>query len=105
VRCRPQSTWWEGRRPVRDAEVTGSNPARLTFALFRGPVIVHTCRGMSPFPAYCSFDWRVPADRLPGCGDDRRFRCLSTRWIRCPVVSSVRRADAGDEDRLPLGSQ
>jgi hypothetical protein len=21
VRCRPQSTWWEGRRPVRDAEV------------------------------------------------------------------------------------
>jgi hypothetical protein len=32
VRCRPQSTWWEGRRPVRDAEVAGYIRAHTTRA-------------------------------------------------------------------------
>jgi hypothetical protein len=42
---RPQITCSQGCRPVRDAEVAGSNPAHPTFAQFRGPVLVDTGPG------------------------------------------------------------
>jgi hypothetical protein len=42
VLFRPQTTCSQGRRPVRDAEVAGSNPAHPTSSLFRGLVIGYT---------------------------------------------------------------
>jgi hypothetical protein len=72
VRCRPQSTWWEGRRPVRDAEVAGSNPAHPTICPVQGPCARGYRSGVCRyFRRTARFDWRVPADRPPGCGDAR----------------------------------
>jgi hypothetical protein len=53
VRHTPQSIRWEGCRPVRDAEVAGSNPAHPTFVQLRGHVIAYTRLGYVAISAYC----------------------------------------------------